>query len=379
MKKYLSLFVFLLPLYLAAQVVRTHTDGSKIIVNPDGTAVYFNDRTPVADYQGGEGGGSYPIVSAKIEPLSGNLSVTENDLRRIADRKVELARQAARLAKVRAEAATENRIRIEARLGSSASTDANAQRQLKLARDIEAESLTELNRARNKLQVAETVVSQNRYVEAYNEARRRRRARADRGAQRAEQLPQARRLLATPANDFTGYGSPVTQNRHLPYAPCRLAFDGPDENDRQHLRITQPELFFTHTDESLRPYLEGKEYLTATAYVHGKAGYRYLTLRIVFANPNAIQTYGYLPKGSILSVHLLDGNYLNLRSGDDANGSWDDVRKELSYTVTYPIDRSMISSLRQSELDYVQLFWSSGFEEYEIYQVDVLRRLFECI
>lgn len=366
------------------QVIRTHTDGSKIIVNPDGTAVYFNDRSPVPGYQGGKDGGSYPIVAVKIEPLASAIDVTESDLKRIADRKLQLAREAATLAEARATAATDNRKKLEARFQTARSTSTvqnagNLQRQVQLAQKIEQESVTERQEAQQQLFLAEQVLQRNQHVEAYNESRRKRRERSLRGAERQDALPHARRLFTTFSNDFTGYGSPVTQNKQLPSSPCTLAFEGKDEKTDDYLRASSPELFFTHTDESLRPYLEGKEYLTAEAFVHSRGGFRYLTIKMTFANPNAIQTYGYLPKGSILSMHLLDGNYINLRSNQNANGTWDDKKKELSYTATYSIDRSMISSLRQSELDYVQLFWSSGFEEYDIYQVDVLQRLFDCI
>ncbi|PHI20225.1 hypothetical protein CEQ90_08525 [Lewinellaceae bacterium SD302] len=365
---------------LIAQVVRTHTDGSKIIVYPDGSAVYFNDKKPVPDYQQGD----YPILAVKIEPLSSAVNVTETDLKQIADRKLQLAREAATLATERAAAARENRQRLEQRLvnaksGIGSQNAGNLQRQVHLARRIETESLEESRKANVQMQQAENVIRQNRYVEAYNESRRQRRASSVRGAERRESLPQARRLFSAYNASFTGYGAPVTQGKQLPSSPCTLAHEGKDPKTGQYIRASKSELFFTHTDESLRPYLEGKEYLTAEAFVHSRAGYRYLTIKLTFANPNAMQTYGYLPEGSILSMHLLDGNFLNLRSAQDANGSWDDSKKELSYTVTYPIDRSMIGTLRQSELNYVQLFWSSGFEEYDIYQVDVLQRLFDCL
>lgn len=363
-----------------APVVRTHTDGAKIIVYPDGSAVYFNDKSPVPDYQQGD----YPIVAVRIEPLASAVDVTEMDLKQIADRKLQIAREAAKLATERAAAARENRQRLEQRLqnaksGVGTQNASSLQRQVLLARRIETESLEESRKANLQAQQAENVIRQNRYVEAYNESRRKRRESSIRGAERRESLPQARRLFNAYNANFTGYGTPVTEGKQLPSSPCVLAYEGEDPQSGQYVRASEFELFFTHTDESLRPYLEGKEYLTAEAFVHSRAGYRYLTLKLTFANPNAIQTYGYLPKGSILSMHLLDGNFLNLRSAQDANGSWDDAKKELSYTVTYPIDRSMISTLRQSELNYVQLFWSSGFEEYDIYQVDVLQRLFDCL
>lgn len=368
----------------SAQVIRTHTDGSKIIVYPDGTARYFNTSELVVDYNGSDSSAAYPFISVSIEPLSNTVDVTEEDLKRIAIRRLELATQAAELAEERATAAAENRHLLEGKLNSAKSledgqTASRLQRQVLLARKIEGESSRELIEARNQLEDARMILQQNRYVESYNEARRKRRARSARGARNEETLPHARRLLGVADANFTGYGKPVTQRPNLPQTPCSLAFEGPDENSGQYIRASRPELFFTHTDESLRPYLQGKEYLTARAHVHSRGGYRYLTLQLTFANPNAIQTYGYLAEGSLLSIHLLDGNFINLRAINTANGNWNAERKELEYEVTYAIDRAMISSLRQSELDYVQLFWSSGFEEYDIYQVDVLQRLFNCM
>ncbi|MEL6357172.1 MAG: hypothetical protein AAFQ37_09615 [Bacteroidota bacterium] len=385
MRKVFLLFTGLLAVVsLLAQDIVTHTDGSKIIVYPDGTARYFSTGELVEDYNGSDGASSYPVIAVKIEPLSTTINITENDLRQIATRRLQLATEAEELAEERARAAADNRQRLEAKLGVAKSdadytTSSRLQRQVLLARKIEKESAEELIEARLQLNEAKNTLDQNRYVQAYNESRRRRRERSSRGVRNEEALPHARRLLGIAAAGFTGYGKTVTQYARLPDFPCRLAFEGPEASTGQHIRASRPELFFTHTDESLRPYLQGKEYLSANAYVHSRGGYSYLTLNITFANPNAIQTYGYLAEGSLLSIHLLDGNFINLRAVQAANGEWNADLEELKYEVTYVIDRTMISTLRQSELDYVQLFWSSGFEEYDIYQVDVLQRLFNCL
>ncbi len=370
---------------LAAQVIRTHADGSKIIVDADGSARYFNTNEPVEDYNGKDGnGGSYPVIAVKIEPLSSAVAVSEEDLKRIAVRKMQLAEEASLLAKERAAAATANRQQLEKRLATAKSPQQQAQaeqlqRQLQLAKKIEREAAHEQANAQNKLQAAKVVVDQKNYVEAYNNSRKAQRIAAEKGNRGELAVPQAQKLFGLPENNFTGYGKTVHYQGKLPEIPCQLAFEGTDETNGQYMRFSQAELLFTHTDETLRPYLEGKEYLSVHASVLSQGGYRYLKLRLSFANPNAIQTYGYLDKGSLLSLHLLDGNFLHLRSAAVSNGIWDEQRRELYYEVDYPIDRSMISTLRQSDLDYLQLFWSSGFEEYDIYQVDVLQRLLNCL
>lgn len=369
---------------LGAQVIRTHTDGSKIIVYPDGSARYFNSNELVEDYNKEDGNSSYPVIAVTIEPLASDIVVSEEDLKRIAWRKVQLAEEALVLAKERAAASASNRQLLEKRLDAAKSTQEESvasqlQRQLQLAEKIELEAAHEQALAENKLQAASVVVEQKNYVEAYHNSRKARKALASRSKQNEDFVPGFRQLLGLAKPNFTGYGKTVAQEGQLPQIPCQLAYEGKDEQSGQHLRYSESELLFTHTDETLRPYLEGKEYLTARAAVQSKGGYRYLQVRFTFANPNAIQTYGYLDKGSLLILHLLDGNFLHLRSASISNGIWDETRRELYYEVSYPIDRSMISTLRQSDLDYIQLFWSSGFEEYDIYQVDVLQRLLNCL
>ncbi|NJO86816.1 MAG: hypothetical protein HC821_01815 [Lewinella sp.] len=381
----LGLF-WLLPLGVAAQEMRTLSDGTRIVVYSDGSARYFHNNALVPDFSGSDSAATYPVFFAKIEPLSAAVNITEDDLKRIANRQLELAREAATLAEERALAAKVNQELLADKLSQAKGqstpnvlTDDRLDRQWQLAQKIALEAQQELQKAQLQLRQAQQVLAQNRYVEAYNLSRLLRRQRSERGSGSDAELPHAKRLLGQAAAGFTGYGNPITQNPALPYQPCTIAYEGTEPESGQFVRASAPELFFTHTDESLRPYLQGREYLTAKAFVHSKTGYRYLTIQISFANPNALQTYGYLEQGSLLSLHLLDGNYVNLRSLKTANGSWNEKRGELTYEVTYVLDRGILGILKNSELDYLQLFWSSGFEEYEVYQVDLLQRLMNCL
>jgi len=141
----------------------------------------------------------------------------------------------------------------------------------------------------------------------------------------------------------------------------------------------QPELLFSYTDERLRPYLQDKEYLVCKAFISSSGGFRYLTLDFTFAYPNAQEAYGFIDQNSVLTIKLLNGDVINLRAGKMDRGQYNTVKKELTYSVYYPIDRSYIGLLKTSEVDLLRVFWSSGFEEYPILQMDFFQRQFQCM
>jgi hypothetical protein len=76
---------------------------------------------------------------------------------------------------------------------------------------------------------------------------------------------------------------------------------------------------------------------------------------------------------------LLDGNFVNLTSGAMDRGSYDTKNGLLTYRVQYPIDHALLPFLQRSEVDKVRVFWSSGFEEYEVYNLDFFTRQVACL
>ena len=144
-------------------------------------------------------------------------------------------------------------------------------------------------------------------------------------------------------------------------------------------RQAERQLLFTHTDERLRPFLKDKEYMRCEGFLHTLGGYRFLTLEFTFAYPNAREAYGFIEKGSILTIRLLNGDYINLRAGQLDRGSYDIRRELLTYRVYYPLDRADLPLLRNSEVDFIRVFWSSGYEEYEVFQLDFFQRQLRCL
>lgn len=364
------------------QELRTNAAGEQIIVYPDGSARYFNDLTLIDEQQKDSAGAAYPVVKVTIEPLSGGVDPTVADLKTIAERKLQLAREAETLARARAAAALNNRLALERELEGARSAGrtndvAALQRRLQLTRQVEAAALTERTAAEQRAAAANVIVTEGRYVDAYNDARRKEREGpvAPKPSNRTE---KDFKMLFPAAPVFSGFGDVTTRLISREPAPCSSSLAPARPNAPKP--VSYPTLFFTHTDENLRPFLDGKEYLRANAWTsRDERGDRYLHVRYTFANPNVLTSYGYLAKNSSLSLHLLNGRHLSLQAAQQAVGIIDHGRREVNYDATYLLPRGAAAELRNQALDYIRVFWSSGFEQYEVYQVEVLRRLMECL
>lgn len=108
-------------------------------------------------------------------------------------------------------------------------------------------------------------------------------------------------------------------------------------------------------------------------------GFRFLSLQFTFAYPNAREAYGFIEKGSVLIVKLLDGSFVTLSAGQMDKGSYDTTTELLTYQVYYPLERSQIQALRRGEVDSIILFWSTGYEEYPVFNLNFFANQFSCL
>lgn len=375
--------------FLSAQEIRQNERGEKIIVYPDGSWQYFsgfgtsesNPATP--DTQTPPA--NYPVFSGEIEPLEGSVSVTEKDIFKIAVRRSQLAKDAASIAQKRAEEATASREKLEKEF-QTAPADNEAMRQqlaarLKAAKKAEQEARFEAQQATTEASAAEQLTQKGDYVADYKASQSRRKTAARTAKQQQLASAGSYERGGMPMSDYYVATDATTGDliANPPRKPCLMAYEGNDEQTGQYRRDCQKQLLFTHTDERLRAFLKDKEYLRCEGYFTSLGGYRFITLQFTFAYPNAREAYGFIEKGSILTVKMLNGDFINLRAGRMDRGSYDTKREILTYRVHYPIDRTQMNLLMQSEADLIRVFWSSGFEEYEVYQLDFFIHQISCI
>ena len=370
--------VCILPFAAIAQgVIRTNEKGEKVIVFPDGSWYLFGQS---------EGGKDYPKTVASIGALDAPVRLTDEDAMRIATRRVQLAREASTVASKRAEQASLSRQRMEAEIKTTAAATSaqpqEAQRnslRLTSARTLEAEAIKEAELAQNELKRAEAAIASGNFVQEASHIH----------ASKSTQLilPKADELVQTYAPALTasapGYVLDWEDKQGLaarsPGGVCAFTFNGMDESSGRWRKELRKELLFTFTHEHLRLFLKEKEYLRCEGYMRSADGFRSLILEFTFVYPNAREVYGFIEKGSTLTLRLLSGQQINLSSRAMAKVSYDTRREELTYRVEYPIDQSILGILSSSELDAIRVFWSSGFEEYPVYALDFFMKQLACL
>ncbi|MEL6656884.1 MAG: hypothetical protein AAFR36_10575 [Bacteroidota bacterium] len=373
------IFLFCCGLSLSAQpVIRENIHGEQIKVYPDGRIEYFNGDPYVP--QDGENL-QYPVFQGYIEPLDGEITVNQADLFKIAQRRSQLSVIAEDLAQQRLTEAEENLQRLEQR---SKDVQANPEqvaivdKQLAAARRTLDQSRRQLNESQLAAQADEDLVKKGGFVELFNQRRRNNQQNDDR-SDRIKAASGQSYVQIIPLADNTAASSFEDLMVRPPRQRCSFAFEGQDAEVGTFRRDLESELLFTYTDERLRPYLQDKEYLSCEAYLSSVGGYRFLTLDFTFAYPNAQEAYGFIDQNSVLTLKLLNGDAINLRAASLDRGQYDTVKNELTYSVYYSVDRSYIGLLKASELDLIRVFWSSGFEEYPIHQMDFFQRQFQCL
>ncbi len=370
-----SLLLLLAPAIpsIAQGVIRENEKGEKIIVYPDGSWRFFNQI---------QGGRNYPVIQSQISTLDNPVLLTEEDARRIASRRAQLAKEASVIAQNRAEQAFNQRAKIESEVQQSAANPENLQHlnlRLNAAKRTEQEAKLEAELARQELSQAEGLVARGNILQEFKKSQ----------ANRASQivLPKAGNLatatFSAAMENGSGYymdwysaanSSPKTYEK-----TCRVAFSGVDESTGRLRKDLEPQLLFTYTDERLRVFLKEKEYLRCEGFLSASEGFRFLTLQFTFAYPNAREAYGFIEKGSVLTIKLLNGQYINLQSGAMDRGRYDTQKELLTYVVQYPIDQSLLSLLQNSEAESVRVFWSSGYEEYPVFSLDFFMHQLRCL
>ena len=377
----------------AHPVVRENEKGETIIVFPDGRWQYFNryrqgDRElfdPTAEPEE-DGFERYPVFSGKVAPFEEPVPMTEEIAHKILNREAQLALSAVEITRERAAEATRNRQRLEQELAAARRRQSPPDRvrrlevRLQAARDTEAATRREAEQAGREYQEAETLASRGNYQTVLRQSRPETASGRPRPSGSDLLTGNFYDNIAFLDKEYTAAGRRFSTLIHPPQPTCRLAFEGIDEQSGRVRRDVEKQLLFTHTDERLRLYLKDKDYLRCEGYLTAlDGGFRYLSLEFTFAYPNAREAYGFIEKGSYLVINLLDGQTVYLQSGKMDRSSYDTEKELLTYRVNYPMNQSVLNTLAKGEIDSLRMYWSSGFEEYEIYYLDFFKNQIRCL
>jgi hypothetical protein len=381
-----TLFSLLLVVSLSAQEVRTNEKGEKIIVYPDGTWEYFNpgdendpfslkaeDRFLPADETAGMSpkekatyleeksrkeaillAEQFYAEAAQLKELweqqSGRETQLKNELGEMKSRPKDFAEQEIREAERRLKEASETTRQLKARYERANDRGERAQKSIYLSSKKRAKILKELKKETDSYESQQIPV------------------------------PPTFAGLQMDPNSFLSYDPSKDVMQNPPDDDCILLYEGTDQFTGKFRKDVQPAILFTHTDEKMRPYLDGREYLTCEANLTSMTGgLVYLLMEISIVGTNVPIAYGGIANGSVMTVYLLDGKEVALFNTLAAKGRYNPLTETYTYKVQYQLSAYAEKMLRNGEVDKIRVIWKAGYEEYEVFDLDFFYHQLKCL
>jgi len=161
---------------------------------------------------------------------------------------------------------------------------------------------------------------------------------------------------------------------------CIVAFEGKDSFSGKKRKDLAKSPFFAYTSDKLRSYFEEGDMVQCDAYMSAvSGGYKFVCIEVLIASETAQRSYGSIEKQGQLAVRLVDGTTINLYNNKTDYGFLDPLKKTVLYKAQYRIPNEHVKTLSKVDIDKVRLVWSTGYEDYTIYETDFLINQLNCL
>jgi hypothetical protein len=164
-----------------------------------------------------------------------------------------------------------------------------------------------------------------------------------------------------------------------PPRPCTLRVDTRDEFSGERRRELEKEELLRFTNPSLRAYFPDREHVICQASVAANSGTYVLHLSFTVNDANARRSFGSLPRNSMAVLKFLDGETLTLFNLRADEGKPGDDNASFLFNGQYVIDPGMVKKMQRSLLDKLRIAWATGYEDYDVHNVDFLARQLSCL
>lgn len=196
----------------------------------------------------------------------------------------------------------------------------------------------------------------------------------------AEKAPEKGKTKEKAGPKFKPYDPSADVMLNPPPRPCSLAVNTRDEFSGETYQEVQKEELFRYTNEVMKKHLPPDQpHIICNAALSSGGATVSLQLHFDIRDNNARRTFGSLGKNSAVILKFLDGTTftaVNVRSDEGTPGSEGQV---FSFKGQYVLDPAAVKKLRKTELDKIRVAWSTGYEDYEIQNVDLLMRQAKCL
>ena len=162
------------------------------------------------------------------------------------------------------------------------------------------------------------------------------------------------------------------------HAECHVIIERDNFTNKKLARLERAYLF-QYTPEEMRPHLKGGHYLDAYSSMSRTNGSTILNIQVDIFSRGAKSGYGSLDKGSRMKIKFISGDVLSLFNTRADLGKKDVLENEYSYTGRYNLDKDAMKLLMKHDIDSIRITWSAGYEDYDVYHVDLIKKQLICL
>lgn len=159
-----------------------------------------------------------------------------------------------------------------------------------------------------------------------------------------------------------------------------LPFDcGITISEDQEILATRYIPFFSHTPANLEAHFKEREFVESEIRLLRSRKKYFLEIRLVFNTAKAQKTFGLFEAGNPIKMILLDGSYTYLNANASHSGIVDEKAGTTIYQMQCPLSHDKIKLLKNNNPDRMIIIWEGGLEDFDIYHVDAIQKLFKCL
>jgi hypothetical protein len=164
-----------------------------------------------------------------------------------------------------------------------------------------------------------------------------------------------------------------------PPIPCQFHINVRDEfSGEPHRQVVSLELF-RYAPPALRNFLKGKPNVLCEAALSAKGAKAYLNLTFIIHDPSPKRAFGKLDQNSQAVLTFMDGSVFTLYNLQLNEGQLNEEDQSYVFQSEYAVNEELIKKIKKSELDKLRIFWSSGYEDYDVQFVHLLMQQARCL
>ena len=160
---------------------------------------------------------------------------------------------------------------------------------------------------------------------------------------------------------------------------CNIVYNGIDLDTKNHRIEIGRSMIFQHTPPEVKGELQEGNLLHVAGQIVQINNEPSLHLNIRIDSKIAKDFYGTVETGNIMKITLLNGKEIQLKCYAGSGGVPTADKSGFIYPLGYKLENKHLKQLSKLEMDKIGIQWSSGFEEYPIYEIDFFINQIECL